>query len=69
MTMTGQSLHYWIDELGGGTCRDLVGDDVPGAENDHDVAVVSIGKEGATNTPRWLAWCSFWLVGWLVAFQ
>lgn len=43
--MTGQSLHYWIDELGGGTLKDVVGDDVPGAEEDHDVAVVSIGEE------------------------
>lgn len=41
-----QSLHYWFDELGGGTLRDVVGDGVPGAEDDHDVAVVSIGGWG-----------------------
>lgn len=40
-----QSLHHWFDELGGGTLRDVVGDGVPGAEADHDVAVVSIGEK------------------------
>lgn len=44
-----KALHHWIDELGGGTLRDVVGDGVPGAEEDHDVAVVSIG------TACWLA--------------
>lgn len=58
-----QSLHYWFDELGGGTLRDVVGDDVAGAEADHDVAVVSIGERSVCVVSLWL---NGWLVGWLI---
>ena len=46
-----QSLHFWLDKMGGGILREVVGPDASFDESDEDVVVISIDPDFLFMTP------------------